>query len=67
MESLVEVHECAICGRECVITLVSIGTPHQWVAQVICPDCITPEHLRRVGKHPAQTVRKGDEEAEEVE
>ncbi len=45
MESQVEVHPCAICGKDCVLTLVSIGTAHQWVAQVICPDCVTPEQL----------------------
>jgi len=58
VESQVAVHKCIICGRECVLTLISIGTTHQWVAQVICPDCVTPEHLRRVGRHPANHVEE---------
>ena len=62
MESQVEVHQCAICGRNCVVTLVSTGTTHQWVAQVICPDCVTPEHLCRVGRHPARDVESDSEE-----
>ena len=62
MESQVEVHKCITCGRECVLTLISIGTTHQWVAQVICPDCVTPEHLRRVGRHPAKHVESDNEQ-----
>ncbi|MFQ6016487.1 MAG: hypothetical protein ACE5NP_13710 [Anaerolineae bacterium] len=62
MESRIEVHKCLICGRDCVLTLVSIGTTHQWVAQVICPECVTEEHLRRVGRHPARVVEREDKE-----
>ncbi len=55
METLIESHNCSICGKVCVITLLSIGTSHQWVTQVICSACVTPEHLSRVGRHRAES------------
>lgn len=63
MESQIEAHNCAVCGKVCVITLLSIGTPHQWVVQVICPACVTQEHLDRVGQYPAELAEDVNREA----
>jgi hypothetical protein len=63
MESQIEAHDCAVCGKVCVITLLSIGTPHQWVVQVICPACVTQEHLDRVGRYPAELAEDVNREA----
>jgi hypothetical protein len=66
MESLIESHKCSICGKVCVITLFSIGTSHQWIVQVICPACVTQEHLDRVGRYPVEFPQEREEEPQKV-
>jgi len=54
MEYEIKVVACKLCGKNAIVGIFSIGTPHQFMEELICPACVTPEHLSRVGK---QTVR----------
>jgi hypothetical protein len=44
-------------------SLFSISTSHQRVVQVICPACVTQEHLDRVGRYPAELAEDANREA----
>lgn len=39
MDSLHSKHFCGVCGREVIIDMGSIGTPHQFILAVTCAEC----------------------------
>lgn len=42
--------ECSACGKTGILGIFSYGVQHQRVQELICPNCVTGEHLSRVGR-----------------
>ncbi len=61
MEALQHKAECTDCGRRILITLVSIGTPHQWVDHIICAKCLVSKGIDK------EWAKDNPEEAKELE
>lgn len=56
MEYEISAIECNVCHKAAIIGVLSIGTEHQFVKEVICPACVTSEHLVRLGKQKPEVV-----------
>ena len=54
-------NKCPECGRKILVIMTSIGSPHQFVNQVICGECLLEKGLNEAW------VKANPEEAEEIE
>lgn len=52
---------CKGYGKTAIVGILSIGSGHQFIQELICPACVTDEHLARVGTQhldPSQSSRE---------
>ena len=49
MEYEIKTIACKLCGKRAIVGITSIGSAHQFIQELICPACVTEEHLSRVG------------------
>ncbi len=65
METIREEVECAICHRQVIVYLVSIGSEHQFIKAIFCKGCedvararAEEEVLRELTKHALAEYKK---------
>ena len=49
MEYEIKTIACKVCGKHAVVGIMSIDSSHQCIEELICPACMTDEHISRVG------------------